>query len=56
VAATKLIAVAGIDLMTNAELLAQAKAEFAEKTGGRPYKSPVPKDQPVPFSQNPANP
>jgi aminobenzoyl-glutamate utilization protein B len=51
-AATKLIAVTGVDLLTNAELREKAKAEFAEKTGGQPYKSPVPKDQPVPVSPN----
>ena len=47
VVATKLIAVTGTDLLTNAELLEKAKAEFVEKTGGRPYKSPLPDDQPV---------
>jgi len=49
VVATKLIAVTGVDLLTDAELLKKAKAEFAEKTGGQPYKSPVPDDQPVPL-------
>jgi len=49
VTATKLIAVTGVDLLTDAELLKKAKAEFAEKTGGQPYKSPVPDDQPVPL-------
>ncbi len=49
VVATKLIAVTGVDLLTDAELLKKAKQEFIEKTGGQPYKSPVPDDQPVPL-------
>ena len=51
IAAAKLIAVTGIDLLTDADLLTKAKAEFAEKTAGQPYKSPIPADQPVPLPE-----
>ncbi len=51
VTATKLIAITGADLLTNAELLEKAKAEFIEKTGGRPYKSPLPDGQSVPLPE-----
>jgi aminobenzoyl-glutamate utilization protein B len=56
IAASKLIVVMGIDLMTNSELLRKAKVEFVEKTGGQPYTSPVPIDQPVPLPREPEKP
>lgn len=48
VAAARMIAATGIDLLTDARLVAAAKAAFQEATGGQPYVSPVPADQPVP--------
>lgn len=43
--ATKVIALTGIDLLTDANLLQRAKDYFTEKTGGKPYQSPIPVDQ-----------
>lgn len=40
--AAKAMALAGIDLLTRPDLLAEAKAEFQRKRGGRPYVSPLP--------------
>jgi aminobenzoyl-glutamate utilization protein B len=40
--AAKALALAGLDLMTNPDLLAAARAEFERRRGGRPYVSPVP--------------
>jgi aminobenzoyl-glutamate utilization protein B len=40
--AAKALALAGIDLLTRPELLAEARAEFQRRTGGRAYVSPVP--------------
>lgn len=47
--AAKVIAMTAVDLFTNPELLAAAKAEFAKKTEGRPYKSPIPEGQKPPL-------
>jgi len=47
--AAKVLALSGIDVLTNPELLAEAKAFFLEKTGGKPYVSPVPADQGPPL-------
>ncbi len=47
--AAKVLALTGIDLLTDAELLQEAKAFFEEKTGGRLYQSPVPQDQAAPL-------
>jgi len=50
VAAAKVIALMGVDLLTDSSLLEQAKAFYLEKTGGQPYRSPIPVAQkpPVP--------
>jgi aminobenzoyl-glutamate utilization protein B len=56
IAASKLIAVMGVDLMTDAELMTKAKSEFAAKTAGQPYHSPIPMDQPVPMPRGPEKP
>jgi aminobenzoyl-glutamate utilization protein B len=42
VTASKLLALTGIDLLTDAELLKQAKADFDKRTEGFTYKSPIP--------------
>jgi len=49
VAAAKIIALTGVDLLTDAELRKHARAKFVAKTGAEPYKSPVPDDQPAPL-------
>ncbi len=43
--AAELVALMGIDLLLDADLLARAREAFASGTGGRPYQSPVPADQ-----------
>ena len=40
--AAKAMAIMAADLILHPELLAEAKAEFAESTKGRPYVSPIP--------------
>ena len=51
VAATKIIALTGVDLLTDADLLERAKAAFEESTGGEPYQSPIPEDQAPPLPE-----
>lgn len=49
VVAAKVLALTGVDLLTDAALLQEAKAFFEEKTGGQPYQSPIPQDQAAPL-------
>ena len=49
VVAAKVLALTGVDLLTDAGLLQEAKAFFEEKTGGQPYRSPIPQDQAAPL-------
>jgi len=42
--AAKAMAIVGADFITDPDLLARAKAEFAESTKGRPYVCPIPAD------------
>jgi aminobenzoyl-glutamate utilization protein B len=42
VTASKILALTGIDLLTDAELLKQTKADFDKRTEGFTYKSPIP--------------
>ncbi len=49
VVAAKVIALTAADLVTDPELLAAAKKDFLERTGGRSYRSPIPADQPPPL-------
>ena len=49
VVAAKVLALTGTDLLTDPDLLREARAFFEEKTGGKPYQSPVPQDQAVPL-------
>ena len=42
VTASKVLALTGIDLLTDAELLKQAKADFDKRTEGFTYKSAIP--------------
>jgi aminobenzoyl-glutamate utilization protein B len=46
--AAKVIALTGVDLLTDPALVAQAKATFEELTRDRPYRSPLPAGQMVP--------
>jgi aminobenzoyl-glutamate utilization protein B len=49
VVAAKVIALTAADLVTDPDLLAAAKKDFLERSGGRPYRSPIPADQPPPL-------
>lgn len=42
--AARTMALTGMELLTNPELLAEARKEFEEKTGGKKYVSPLPAD------------
>lgn len=48
IVAAKVIATTGVDILTNPELVKQAKAFFAEATKGKTYQSPVPANQKPP--------
>lgn len=47
--ASKGMALAGLDLMTNPDLLAQVKVEFENKKNGREYVTPIPEGTEVPL-------
>jgi aminobenzoyl-glutamate utilization protein B len=49
VVAAKVIALTAADLVTDPDLLAAARKDFLERSGGRPYQSPIPADQPAPL-------
>ena len=49
VLAAKVIAATGVDLLTQPELVSAAKAFLQKATGGKPYESPLPADQPPPL-------
>ncbi|MFQ5777299.1 MAG: amidohydrolase [Terriglobia bacterium] len=49
VLAAKVIAATGVDLLTQPELVSAAKAFLQKATGGKPYESPLPPDQPPPL-------
>jgi aminobenzoyl-glutamate utilization protein B len=40
--AAKALALTGLDLLTQPDLLAEAKADFARRKQGKPYVSPLP--------------
>ncbi len=44
--AAKVIAATGLDMLLRPELLEAARKEFLRLTGGKPYQSPLPPDQP----------
>ena len=50
--AARALALMGAELMLDADLLARAKAEHAEATGGVPYRSPLPEGQAPPLPSN----
>jgi aminobenzoyl-glutamate utilization protein B len=45
--AAKVLALTAIDVLTNEALRKAAMQDFIKRTGGRPYKSPLPQDQKV---------
>ena len=47
--AAEVLAMTGVDLLIDADLLSRAKAEFQKSTEGKPYQSPMPKDQKPPL-------
>ncbi len=47
--AAKVLALTGVDLLLNPDLIQEARAFFDEKTEGKPYVSPVPADQKPPM-------
>jgi aminobenzoyl-glutamate utilization protein B len=47
--AARVLALTGADLYTDQDLRERARAYFLEKTGGEPYTSPLPPDQPPPL-------
>jgi aminobenzoyl-glutamate utilization protein B len=49
VVASKVIALTAVDMVTDSKLLAAAKKEFLERSGGEAYRSPIPADQPPPL-------
>ena len=53
--AARTIACSVLDLMTKTELLKRAQQEFAERTRGIPYDSPIPPDLKPPLDQLPSD-
>lgn len=49
--AARVLALTGVDLFTDPELLASARAFYLEKTGGEPYRSPIPQAQEPPLPE-----
>jgi aminobenzoyl-glutamate utilization protein B len=47
--AARVIALTAVDLFTRPALIEQARGDFAERTGGKPYKSPIPPGQKPPL-------
>jgi len=47
--AARVLALTGVDLLLDPDLVVEARAYFDEKTEGRPYVSPVPSDQKPPM-------
>jgi len=48
VVAAKVLALTGVDLLTDPALLERAQEFFREARGDEPYRSPIPEDQPPP--------
>jgi aminobenzoyl-glutamate utilization protein B len=51
VVAAKVLAATGVDMLTDPALLVKAQAFLEEKTGGRPYRSPIPAGQKPPLPE-----
>ena len=52
-AAARVLALTGIDLLTDPDLLAAAKKDFQERTGGESYASPIPAELEPPLPSTP---
>ena len=50
--AARVIALTGMDMLTDPELMGDARAFFDEKRGGEPYRSPIPRGQKPPLPGN----
>ncbi len=50
--AAKVLALTGVDLLTDPALVKEARKYFLEKTGGKPYESPIPIDQKPPLPRS----
>lgn len=50
--AARALALMGAEILLDADLLARAKAAHSEATGGEPYRSPIPADQPPPLPRS----
>ena len=49
--AAKTLALTALKLLENPEILQKAKAEFLEKSEGKPYVCPIPDDAPIPIPE-----
>jgi aminobenzoyl-glutamate utilization protein B len=49
VTAAKVLGATAVELLVSPEVIAAAQAEFQKKTEGRPYQSPIPKEQKPPL-------
>jgi len=49
VTAAKVLAATGVDLLTRSDLLEEAQKFFKEASVGKPYRSPIPANQPPPL-------
>jgi len=47
--AAKVLALTGVDMLMDADLMKRAKEAFLEGTGGKSYQSPIPIDQKPPL-------
>ncbi len=50
--AARVIALTGMDMLTDPALMGDARAFFEEKRGGEPYRSPIPRGQKPPLPGN----
>jgi aminobenzoyl-glutamate utilization protein B len=53
VTASKVLAMTGIELLTDADLLAATKQDFEERSGGKSYESPIPTELEPPVPTEP---
>lgn len=51
IAAAKVLAEAGLEILTNPDIIVKAKEEFEKSTGGKPYKCAMPPEHKPPFHQ-----
>ncbi len=49
--AARTLAATIVELAVSPEIVAQARAEFDERTDGEPYQSPIPADQAPPLPE-----